>query len=462
MPYLQEKMPKAKGITVSNMKPPESGFASETFMFNLDYEEAGKQQSRNMVFRRPPLLAVFPDYDLRRQFLVMQRLQGTNVPVPKVFWRVEQDESILGTPFYIMERLPGTTPPDFPLYHSAGSYHDASPQKRAKMWWGSLEGIAKCHKVDWKKQRLDFLGAPKGGTTTIDGLLDYNESFLKWVAKGEPQPVLEYALKWLRENHYVPERITFCWGDCRMPNTLYNPDGDVVALLDWEFAYLGDPISDLAWFLFLDWHSSEAYGIPKLEGTPSEEETIRRYEELTGWKVKNLLYNQVLAPLRLGVPLVRLYKNLRSMGVTMLAEDAELNNPMTQRIASLLNLPAPGKKKEVTKVEDMKVTLQIHFTGAGQPQVVCAVRPRPDNYPRRPGRESGEYADAVGRRFRGYPARRTGPDGCHLDGQDQDRGRYHAVGRSSGASGDQTRGKEVTDRLAMPGESSEWTCPRAG
>jgi len=365
VPYLQMKMPKAKGITVSNMKPPESGFASETFMFSLAYEEGGRRQSKEMVFRRPPLMPVFPDYDLRRQFLVMQRLQGTNVPVPKVFWRVEQDEGILGTPFYIMERMPGTTPPDFPLYHSAGSYHDASPQKRAKMWWGSLEGIAKCHKVDWKKQRLDFLGAPKGGTTTIDGLLDYNDSFLQWVAKGEPQPVLEYGLKWLRQNHYVPERITFCWGDCRMPNTLYNPDGDVVALLDWEFSYLGDPVSDLAWFLFLDWHSSEAYGIPKLEGTPSEEETIRRYEELTGWKVKNLLFNQVLAPLRLGVPLVRLYKNLRSMGVTMLADDAELNNPMTQRIASLLNLPAPGKKKDVTKVEDMKVTLKVHFTGAG-------------------------------------------------------------------------------------------------
>ena len=115
----------------------------------------------------------------------------------------------------------------------------------------------------------------------------------------------------------------------------------------------------------MDWHSSEAYGIPKLEGTPTEEETIRRYEELTGWKAENLLVNQVLAPLRLGVPLVKLYKNLRSVGVTMLADDAELNNPMTQRIASLLNLPAPGKKKEVTKFEDMKVTLQIHLTGSG-------------------------------------------------------------------------------------------------
>ncbi len=124
-PWFQGKMPQASDIAVSNMKPPEAGFVAETFMFRLDWTEAGQRKSREMVFRRPPLLPVFPDYDLRRQFLVMQRLHGTGIPVPKVFWRVEQDESILGTPFYIMERLPGTTPPDFPLYHSAGSYFDA-------------------------------------------------------------------------------------------------------------------------------------------------------------------------------------------------------------------------------------------------------------------------------------------------------------------------------------------------
>ncbi len=363
VPWFQGKMPGATDITVSNMKPPEAGFVAETFMFRLDWTESGQRRSREMVFRRPPLLPVFPDYDLRRQFLVMQRLQGTGIPVPRVFWRVEQDEGILGTPFYVMERLPGTTPPDFPLYHSAGSYFEASPQKRARMWWGTLEGIVTCHQLDWQKARLHFLGAPKGGTSTIDGLLDYFESMLQWVVKDEPQPVLEYAFKWLRQNRYVPERITLCWGDCRLPNTLYNADGDVVALLDWDFTYLGDPICDLAWFLFLDWHHSEAYGIPRLEGTPGQEETIRRYEELTGWKAENLLFNQVLAPLRLAVPLVRVYKNIRSMGATMLAEDAELNNPMTQRIASLLDLPAPGKKKEVTRIEDMKVALQVHFTG---------------------------------------------------------------------------------------------------
>jgi aminoglycoside phosphotransferase (APT) family kinase protein/putative sterol carrier protein len=365
VPWFQKKMPQARDISVSDMKPPEGGFSSETLLFELIWHEAGQRRSQDMVFRRPPKLAVFPDYDLRRQFLVMQRLQGTGIPVPRVRWNVEQDEGIMGTPFYVMEKSEGVNPPDFPLYHSYGSYFDATPQKRARMWWGCLEQMVKIHKLDWTRLRLDFLGPPRGGTATIDGLLDYYEGYMKWVAKDERQPILEAALKWLRENHYVPERITLCWGDCRMPNSLYNQDGDVAAVLDWELAYLGDPISDLAWFLFLDWHNSEAYGIPKLEGTPGEEETVRRYQELTGWRVNNLFYNRVLAPLRAGVSVIRVYKNLRQMGVNILADDAELNNPFTQRIASLLDLPAPGRKKEAMKVEEMKATLQVHLTGPG-------------------------------------------------------------------------------------------------
>jgi aminoglycoside phosphotransferase (APT) family kinase protein/putative sterol carrier protein len=365
VPWLQKKMPLAQGISLSDMKPPEGGFSSETLVFNLSWREAGQQRSQGMVFRRPPQLPVFPDYDLRRQFLVMQRLQGTGIPVPRVRWQVEQDEDVMGTPFFVMDKSEGVNPPDFPLYHTYGSYFNATPQKRARMWWECLEQIVKIHKLDWRRLRFDFLGAPKGGTSTIDGLLDYYERYLQWVAKDERQPILEAALKWLRENHYVPERITLCWGDCRMPNCLYGRDGDVVTVLDWELAYLGDPVSDLAWFLFLDWHNSEAYGIPKLEGTPSDEETVRRYEELTGWRVNDLFYNQVLAPLRAAVSIIRVYKNLRQMGVTILADDAELNNPFTQRIASLLNLPAPGKKKEVIKVEEMKATLQLHLTGTG-------------------------------------------------------------------------------------------------
>ena len=111
---------------------------------------------------------------------------------------------------------------------------------------------------------------------------------------------------------------------------------------------------------------SEGYGIPKLEGTPGVTETIRRYEELTGWKVNNYFYNEVLAAFRAGVVMLKVFKNFKKMGVALPQEDIELNNVCTQKLAALLGLPSPGEPtRQTTRVEDVTVTVQFHLTGPG-------------------------------------------------------------------------------------------------
>jgi len=93
---------------------------------------------------------------------------------------------------------------------------------------------------------------------------------------------------------------------------------------------------------------------------------VQRYQELTGWRVENLLYNEVLAAFRAGVVILSVFKNFNKMGVALPAEDIELNNPCTQRLAELLNLPAPGEaKRETTRIEDVTVSVQFHLTGPG-------------------------------------------------------------------------------------------------
>ena len=141
--------------------------------------------------------------------------------------------------------------------------------------------LARIHGLDWKARGLDFLGVPPSGTGPLDRQLDYYERYLEWVREGRPQPVLRAALAWLREHRYVPARVALCWGDSRLPNLMFRDDA-VVAVLDWEMAFLGDPEADLGWWLFLDWANSEGYGIPRADGFPGPEETIRRYETLTG------------------------------------------------------------------------------------------------------------------------------------------------------------------------------------
>jgi aminoglycoside phosphotransferase (APT) family kinase protein/putative sterol carrier protein len=367
--WLQKKMPRARNLSISGMERSGAGLSNETFLFDLGWREARGKRSEGMVLRyAPQSYPVFPEYDLGKQFRIMERLKGTNIPVPKVYW-LEKDEKILGAPFYLMGKIDGVIPPEYPPYHSFGVYFDATPQQRAKMWWGTLEAIVKVHKLDWESRGFSFLGVPKSGTDPLDRQLDYYEKYLDWVKDDpqESQPILEAALNWLKKNRYIPERVTLCWGDCRMPNTIYSRDNfDVLGILDWEMAYLGDPQSDLGWFLFLDWQHSEGYGIPRLEGSPGREETVQRYQELTGWKVKDLFYNDVLAALESGVIMLKVFKNFKKLGVALPGEDVELNNPCTQRLASLLDLPAPGApKREMTRIEEVTVTVQFHLTGPG-------------------------------------------------------------------------------------------------
>ena len=365
--WLQGKMPQAQDLAISAVERPGVGMSSETYLFNLSWQEAGQQEREGLVIRYgPQSYPVFPEYDLAKQFRIMQALGSTDVPVPTVYWLEESQEAI-GTPFYLMGKIDGVLPAEYPPYHSFGLYFNSTPKQRAKMWWGTLETMAKIHKVDWRTLDLSFLGTAVEATGPLDRHLDYYESYLRWVKEypQEQQPILEAALDWLRTNRYVPETVTLCWGDPKITNTIYSPDFEVMGVVDWEMAYLGDPESDLAHLMFMDWVLSEGHGIPRLDGSPSREETVRRWEELTGWKARNLFYNDVLVALRYGVIQLRIYKNLKKLGVTIGGgEDIELNNVCTQKLASMLDLPAPGPPlRQATKVEDVRATVQFHLTG---------------------------------------------------------------------------------------------------
>ena len=63
-----------------------------------------------------------------------------------------------------------------------------------------------------------------------------------------PNPVAHAAIRWLRRNSPPPaQKLSLVHGDYRMGNFLYSPGGDLIAVLDWEMAHVGDPLEDLAW-----------------------------------------------------------------------------------------------------------------------------------------------------------------------------------------------------------------------
>ena len=336
-PIVREHIPGADTARIINWRGTERGFSTETFLFELDTGDGSCTPNTltRLVFRRPPQVSLFPDYDLLRQVLVMNRLQATPVTVPEVCW-LDRGDDALGTPYYVMEQVPTVgSPGEFPPYHAAGLYFDASPEERATMWWGCVRAIADVHVLDWRKLKLDKLLMPDRGSHPLEQVVDYYSEALQWASAGQPRAELAAAVEWLRDNIYQPEHLCLCWGDSRLSNILYGPKFEVAAVVDWEIAYIGDHEADLAWLLFTDWGLSEYQGLPRLDGTPGREETIERYQQLTGWPVRNLRFNEILAAVALACPVTRLETKFREDG--LLTDDVDLVGFCVERVRQLLD-----------------------------------------------------------------------------------------------------------------------------
>ena len=114
-----------------------------------------------------------------------------------------------------------------------------------------------------------------------------------------------------------------------------------VAVLDWEMVSLGNPVQDLAWWLFLDWHHSAGFDAPRLDGFPSREATVARWESLTGFSARHLHYYEVFAAMRFAVIMVRVVALVREAGLPI-PDDYDVNNACTKGLAKLLDLPYPA------------------------------------------------------------------------------------------------------------------------
>ncbi len=335
-PIARRRIPGADNARIINWRAADRGLSTETFLFDLQRDgEDGPTTLQQLVFRRPPAVSLYPDYDLTRQVMVMNRLRETPITVPTVYW-LDRDGTDLGTPYYVMEQLSSIgTASDVPSYHSQGLYFDATPQQRATMWWGCVQTIVDVHALDWRRLRLDKLLVPRRGENPLEQMVTYCGELLTWGTPQSPREEFVEALTWLRHNIYQPEHLVLCWGDSRPSNILYGPEYQVTAVLDWEIAYIGDHEADLAWMLFVDWACSDYEGVPRLAGTPSREATVARYEELSGRAVRNLRYNEMLAAVALGIPISRLETRLRNQG--LIAGEVDLAGFAVERIGQLLN-----------------------------------------------------------------------------------------------------------------------------
>ncbi len=346
--WLATRLPHANDLTLSGLERPQgTGFSNESWVFELAWSADGDRwQERHVLRLEPGPERVFPSYDLKRQFSIQRGLWRTDVPVPRMVW-LETDPAPLGAPFYVMEHVAGEIPRDDPSYHERGFPAELAPEARAEVWWSGLEMLARIHTLALGEQwRLRFLleeaeAANAAGQRPIERALARWSEQLIWAARGRPQPTCETALAMLRATLPPgPDPPALCWGDARLGNQIFR-DGRCVACLDWEMAEIGNPTQDLGWWLALDRHHHEMRGLPRLEGLPSREATIERWQERTGLEARGLAWYEAWAVFRFAVVMIRVAQGLVTAGLLPEHSPFEHDNTATRLLAKMLDLPPP-------------------------------------------------------------------------------------------------------------------------
>ncbi len=325
--WLQTKLPNATELRVEDFRgPKDTGFSSDTMMFDLHYRDGGAAQSEAMVIRIEPAgdFGVFPEYDVALQFNMMRSLEDTRVPAPRMFW-LEEDRGPLGAPFYVMEKLAGRVPSDSPPYHKEGWIFECTPAEREALWWSALDAMAEVHKLDWQDPRFAFLRRPPAGQTPLEAQLAYWDHYIDWGMERSRYPLLESTREWLGAHQPENEPTAICWGDSRISNQIF--DGTtVVAVIDWEMVFLGNPVADLAWFTTLDRCFTQGVGIPRLEGLPDVAATVARWEKAVGREAHEFHYYTVFAAWRFAAIMARLFLQMKHYELLPQEVDVDVTN----------------------------------------------------------------------------------------------------------------------------------------
>jgi aminoglycoside phosphotransferase (APT) family kinase protein len=327
--WLAAKYPQCENLQITEFRAPAAGASNETLLFDMQWQENAKTCSRSLVARlKPKGMGVFPEYNLYQQYRAMELLGATDVKVPALAG-FEDDESVLGTSFYLMECIEGDTVTENPPYHMEGWFKELPAAQRAEIWANGVRAVASVNRVDWQALGFDYLDQPENGETALAQQIKYYEDFLAWAEKkGRAYPKLHSCLAWLKANQPENEPVALCWGDAKVANLLIKGT-EVVAVLDWEMVHLGNPVDDLAWWFTLDNSLSDGILQPKLEGLPSREELIALWEEESGHSAEQLPYYELFGALKFGIIMASIGTNLMNDGIFPKESEFDINNPCT-------------------------------------------------------------------------------------------------------------------------------------
>lgn len=232
--YLRAQRPDLPGEVAIEAAP--GGMSNPTF-----FVAVGKRQ---LVLRKKPAMQLHAAaHRIDREYRVLSALAGSSVPVPEPVLYCE-DEAILGTPFYLMERLAGDATAQYGLPAMTCEARSAAYRNLAAT-------LAAIHRFDWAGSTLSDFGRPGNY---------YERQIGSWSGQWGQFDALDIAeidrlQEWLLARIPADDGVaTIAHGDYRMANVMLLPDGSISGVFDWELSTIGHPLADLGfvlqgWFL---------------------------------------------------------------------------------------------------------------------------------------------------------------------------------------------------------------------
>jgi aminoglycoside phosphotransferase (APT) family kinase protein len=267
---------------------------------NLTYR-LESETGAGWVLRRPPLSHVLPTaHDMKREFRVISALESTAVAVPHAISLCE-DPEVNGAPFYIMSFVEGMVPVDANAV--AARYDEAT---RRRMGDALIDTLVAFHAVEPAAVGLGDFGKPEGF------IARQVRRFQEQLARSTVRELPELNELGRRLGNAIPKESahTLVHGDYRLDNCVYDDAGNIAAVLDWEMATLGDPLTDLgSQVMYWPERGSStptgagavAGAVLTLPGFPSRSEAMQRYAQKSGRDLSSLDYYAALAYFKLAV-----------------------------------------------------------------------------------------------------------------------------------------------------------------
>jgi aminoglycoside phosphotransferase (APT) family kinase protein len=275
------------------------GYSNLTYLVRFGHREL-------VVRRAPPGVAIKSAHDMGRELRILSALAPTWSKAPRPLAGCE-DASVIGTPFYVMERVRGII-----LRARVPEGLVLDPPTMRRVSEAMCDTLAEIHRVDWKAVGLGDLGKPEGYVERQ--VRGWSERYAK--AKTDDVPQVDRLGAWLHEHMPRESGATLVHNDFKYDNVVLAPDlSGVVAVLDWEMSTIGDPLMDLGTALNY-WIQADdppvlqgaSFGPTHLPGNLTRVELAERWSKATGRDVSNILFYYAFALFKSAVVVQQLYK----------------------------------------------------------------------------------------------------------------------------------------------------------